>query len=342
MKKVLRFSGIVCLFLLFAFAAAQQVDEPLIEVKSQVDTATVTIGDHIRYSIIIDRKKGVRIIQPGQGINLGQFEIKDYDFHEPQEKDGRIIERYDYVIAAYDTGRFTIPPYPLAYFPSSADSVPSIIEAPAIEIYVKSVLKGEEAPQLKDIKPPIDIPFNYRRLLVVLLILLLVGGAIFFAYRLWKRKQEKGYLFTPPPPPPPAHEQALADLQKLFASDLLQNEQFKEFFTRLSEIIRTYLERRYFIAALEETSSEILNDLQEHISEDELKDLLKDILTVSDLIKFARYRPQPDEVERIKNEAVAFVERTKIVYEPPVQEETADEVPEVAGNLPEGSSQNDK
>ncbi len=303
-----------------AFFPALAENKSLIEVKAQVDTSTITIGDHILYSIIIDRQKDVRIIEPGQGLNLGMFEIKDYKFHDPLEKDDHIIQRYDYVISVYDTGKFTIPPYPLAYFTSDSASKPAIIEAPAIDIYVKSVLKGEDKPELKDIKPPIDIPFNYRFWALfaggILLFLLLV----FFLYRIWKRKQEKGYLFTPPPPPPPAHEVALNELQKLYASDLLQNQEYKEFFSRLSEILRAYLEGRYFISALEETTSEIMQEMEQHLHDEQLKQRLDEILSTCDLIKFAKYIPDQQEIERLKEWSVDFVEQTKIVYETPTEE----------------------
>ncbi len=301
--------------LLLALTWAQTENPSLIEVKAQVDTATITIGDHILYSIIIDRQKDVRIIEPGQGINLGMFEIKDYKFHEPLKKGDHVIQRYDYVISVYDTGKFTIPPYPLAYFPSDSSTKPAIIEAPAIDIYVKSVLKGEEAPELKDIKPPLDIPFNYRFWGMVAAAVLIFGILLYLAYRLWKRKQEKGYVFTPPPPAPPAHEVALNALQELFSSDLLEREQFKEFFSRLSEIIRAYLEGRYFIAALEETTTEIMQEIQAHLADESLRKQLQEILTTSDLIKFARYIPAKEEIERLKELSVDFVQKTKIIYE---------------------------
>lgn len=323
-------------FLLPALAENQS----LIEVKAQVDTSTITIGDHILYSIIIDRQKDVRIIEPGQGLNLGMFEIKDYKFHDPVEKDDHIIQRYDYVISVYDTGKFTIPPYPLAYFTSDSASKPAIIEAPAIDIYVKSVLKGEDKPELKDIKPPIDIPFNYRFWAMVAGGVLLFLLLAFFLYRLWKRKQEKGYLFTPPPPPPPAHEVALNALQKLYASDLLEKQQYKEFFSRLSEILRAYLEGRYFISALEETTTEIMQEMEHHLSDEHLKQRLHEILSTCDLVKFAKYIPDQQEIERLKEWSVDFVQQTKIVYETPTEEisEEVESVPNIAQEKDSASS----
>jgi hypothetical protein len=156
-------------------------------------------------------------------------------------------------------------------------------------------------------------------------LLVVLGAAlIFLIYLLWKRKQERGYVFAPPPPPPPAHEVALKALRELYASNLLEKQEYKEFFSRLSEIIRAYLEGRYYIQALEQTTGEILRDLPDEVKQDDrLFEWLKDSLTVSDLVKFAKYIPSQEEIDRVKQEAVDFVEKTKIVF---VQADADEEV----------------
>lgn len=308
---------LIAAFFLLAGTGRAAEQQPLIEVQAKVDTSVITIGDQITYSIIINRAKDLRIIRPGEGLNLGSFEIKGYHFPKPVERDGRIIERFDFTISVYDTGRFVIPPYPLAYFPQDSSKKYQIIEAPSIEIHVKSVVSGEGAKTLKDIKAPIDIPFNYKFWLSVLIILILIAAAAFIGYRMWKKRQQQGYLIKPPAPPRPAHEVAMEDLQALFNSDLLDKGQVKEFFIRLSDIMRLYLEGRYFIRALEETTTEIMRDVRRHLSDEEQTELLHNILTLSDLVKFAKYRPAKDEIAAVKEQSVAFVQATRLVYEAP-------------------------
>ncbi len=319
---------ILFILILLLSSALFAEDKGLIEVKAQVDTAVITIGDRIHYSIIIDRKKELRVERPGEGLNLGMFEIKAYDFPEPVEKDGRMIERFNFTISVYDTGHYVIPPFPVAYFPKDTTNKYQIIEAPAISILVKSVLEGSEARELKDVKAPVDIPFNYRfwiSMLVIVVLLILAGWLI---YRLIKKRRETGYIFNPPPPPPPAHVTALNDLQELFASDLLEKGDYKQFFSRLSEIIRIYLEGRYYVLAMEQTTAEIMRAVQNVLSEETLQNELHQLLTMSDLVKFAKHKPEPEDVEHVKEAALNFVETTKLVYEP--QRE-----------IHEGSEQND-
>ena len=305
---------VLCL-ILFASSILSAADQSLIEVQSEVDTSTITIGDRIKYSITINRDKNLRIEKPGEGLNLGMFEIKDYKFHDPVEKDGRIIERYDFSISVYDTGKFTIPPFPVAYFPVDTSRQYKIIEAPAIDIMVRSVISGDEAKELKDIKFPLAIPFNYYFWLSMVAVVILLGLITFLAYLLWKRRKEKGYLFRPPPPPRPAHEIALEALENLFNSTLLEEQQFKEFFSRLSEIIRVYLEGRYFFSALEETTFEIMSDAKKHMEDDNLLADLRNILELSDLIKFAKYIPADNEIKTAKNQSINLVNITKLIYE---------------------------
>lgn len=313
------------LLLLCLTATVQAQDKGLIEVRAEVDTSVITIGDRITYSIIIDRAENLRIARPGEGLNLGQFEIKEYDFPEAQHKNGRVIERFNFNISVYDTGHYAIPPFPVAYFLDDTTTKYHIIEAPAVNIVVKSVMSGDDAGTLKDIKEPMEIPFDYRFWALVFLGAILVIAAAWFTYYFIKKRREKGYLFSPPPPPRPAHEIALEELEELFASDFIQKGLFKPFFSRLSEIMRIYLEGRYFIAALEKTTAEIMKAVRHTEQKEEERKELEQLLTLSDLVKFAKYQPSEDEINRSKAQAVEFVNQTKLIFEAPDLAEASDD-----------------
>jgi len=246
---------------------------------------------------------------------LGRFAIKEYTFHDPVEKDGYFIERFDFNISVYDTGHYEIPPYPVAYFTDDSSKNYRIIKAPAVKIYVKSLLAGDEERELKDIKPPMSIPFDYWFWASMAAVALLLGIIGWLAYRLWKKRREQGYLFKPPPPPPPAHEVALAALNELFAQDLLEKKNYKAFYSRLSDILRQYIENRFAVAAMEEITMEILSDLSQVLDDREQLVSLEEVLALADLAKFAKYIPAEAETEKSKQQAVQFVEATKLVFE---------------------------
>ena len=101
------FLAICALFFLAVVVPAQQ-DQILIE--SSVDRSTITVGDPITYTLTITRAESVVVQPPEMGINLGQFEIRDYEIVEPRKTETDLItESYSYVISVYDVGEFEIP-----------------------------------------------------------------------------------------------------------------------------------------------------------------------------------------------------------------------------------------
>jgi hypothetical protein len=255
----------------------------------------------------------MRIEKPGEGVNLGQFEIKDYKIYDPVLDQGRILQKYEYVVSVFDTGSFVIPPFPVAYFPTDSIADYKIITASAIKIYVESVIQDEER-QLRDIKPPINIPYNYFLLISVIGSVLLISLIMYLGYRLYRKRKETGYLLKPPEPAKPAHEVALNALSDLMEKDLVSKGFVKQFYSEISEIVRRYIEGRYFVRALEETSTEILLELEgQELSEIAYQNV-RELLQLSDLVKFAKYLPTDEENENVVLWAKEFIEETKVIF----------------------------
>ena len=303
----------------------------LIEIEARVDKNVITIGDRITYTITIRHAPGVRVENPGPGVNLGMFEIKDYQIHEPVEKDGFIQESFEYRISVYDTGRFVIPPFPVAFFTSDTTQQPQIITSDPVEIYVESVLTSADA-ELKDIKPPLTIPFDYRKWIVLglagLLGVLLLGGG-YYVYR----KRQRGEPIFSKEIIQPAHEIAFSELEQLLNSGLMARKEWKTFFTLLSDILRRYVENRFFVPAMEDTTSELMYALREMNIETAALEKLEKTLEVCDLVKFARYEPDVREVDRVIQQARDFIEATKLEFQ------TVEVLQKVDAEIPENGRQ---
>ena len=200
--------NILFVLILVVFGEAQT---SLIEVTAGVDKSIITIGDRITYTITINRDKNLRIEQPGPAANLGMFEIKDYDIHDPVEKDGNIIEQYDYVISVYDTGKFVIPPFPVAFFPSDTSKKYQIIKSEPVEITVKSLLSAENN-EIKDIKSPLLIPINYTSIILISGGILVLLGVVIFLFYYYKKKKHSLFRNLAPVVRPvlPAHRRRAA------------------------------------------------------------------------------------------------------------------------------------
>lgn len=107
------------------------------------------------------------------------------------------------------------------------------------------------------------------------------------------------------------HETALEELEAI-RSSLAQSGDMKEFFVRISDCIRCYIERAFLVKAPEMTTEEFLNSLRASPALTiEQKDLLKDFLKACDLVKFAKYSPSAKESETVFAAAQRFVEETR-------------------------------
>lgn len=285
---------------------------PLIQVDARVDKAVVTVGDLIHCTLTIDRARDLEIRDPVRGEKIGLFEVKQFRILPPAQRGDRIVERFEYTLAVYDTGTYYIPPYPVAFLPSDTASTYQIVSTEPLEIIVQSVLAGEDS-ELRDIRPPMGLP-GVRWWLWALL-----GGGLLLAaatgYWWWRKKKAAGGLIFRKEVIRPAHEIALEELDQLLQSDLLARQQYKAFYSILSDILRRYIEGRFFIRALEETTEELAASLRTADIPEPQTTIAIGALRDCDLVKFARYVPVATEteatVERVRN----FIEQTRLEFE---------------------------
>ena len=110
-----------------------------------------------------------------------------------------------------------------------------------------------------------------------------------------------------------AHEIALEALKKTEEEKLWQQGFFKKYHSMVSEIIRTYIEQRFAIQALEYTTDETLEQLRGNLINDEAKEKLRSLLQLADMVKFAKLQPIAPENEQAISNAYDFVALTKPV-----------------------------
>ena len=114
----------------------------------------------------------------------------------------------------------------------------------------------------------------------------------------------------------PPYELAMQALTRLKSEKLCENGHEKEYYTRLTEILRTYLEQRFGINAMEMTSTQIMQQVSRHDETRPSAGLMKQILEMADFVKFAKVRPLPDDNVKSFTMATRFVEDTKPVEKP--------------------------
>jgi len=156
---------------------------------------------------------------------------------------------------------------------------------------------------IRDIKPPIEIPTGYEWLWWALTVLAVVALAVIVWF--WWRKRRSQVVLVPPIP---AHVRAKQKLEEALA--LIA--QPKPFVIAVSDTARAYLEERFNFRAPERTTEEFLRELSgTDLLATEQKDSLGDFLESCDLVKFAKYEPGEMELRELHGSAVKLVEETE-------------------------------
>jgi hypothetical protein len=156
---------------------------------------------------------------------------------------------------------------------------------------------------IRDIKPPIEIPNGWEVLWIALAVLGVLG-ILLLAWFLWKRSRSR----IAAEPLIPAHIRAKNALQK--ALEIIA--QPKSFCVLVSDTIRQYLEERFKFHAPEQTTEEFLRELSKtDLLSVEQKESLGRFLESCDLVKFAKYEPGENELRELHSSAVQLVEETE-------------------------------
>ena len=167
----------------------------------------------------------------------------------------------------------------------------------------------------------LDVLWEYKVWIAagIMLAYLLTGAVCYWQKkRRQKAEQPEPEVLAPVVPP---HEIALQAISEMRRDKPWRNERYEPFFTRLNRVFRQYLEDRFRIEALENTSGEILRDLQHRISDRNLLDELKASLNLTDMVKFARETASESSCERSLELIENLVQRTRLEEKPAEKKE---------------------
>lgn len=163
------------------------------------------------------------------------------------------------------------------------------------------------AQELREIRGPVGVPPQVGWAGLLIAIALLAAAGVYF----WLRRRPAAA--TPPPIPRlPAWQTALEAIARLERDDYIRQGRVKEFYSGLSGIIRGYIEERFELRAPEMTTEEFMDAARrsERLTPVQ-KDFLSSFLNASDMVKFARFQPDPSDMRRALDLARAFVEEAR-------------------------------
>ncbi len=212
-----------------------------------------------------------------------------------------------YILDTFETGKFTIPAVVVKYRSDGEKEWKELL-ADEVNIEVLSSL-DEKALEgdIRDIKGPVSY-WDKTYIYIILGIVAAIALILFVIIYLQKRRKTKEVAI----PSIPAHEIAYEALKKLMVKDYLSTGQVQEFYFELSNIARHYIEDRFQLKAPEMTTEEFLITLKKsEVLNAEQKILVKDFLSQCDMVKFAKYLPQKNEIDSSYESAKNLVDQTK-------------------------------
>lgn len=319
LKKTGLFALMISLF--SGYSIAQNVS-----VRATVEPPQIMIGQQalINLQVIAPKDKAIQFPVYEKEIVPG-IEVVAMLKPDTVIENNVMTLNFKYVVTSFDSTLYHIPGIPVfdgtdtIFSNSFGLKVVSPVLKDSTLAYLEKLKSGETDSidfnqlALYDIKPIQKPPFVWTDyldilwiVLGVLLLLALIGAIVYFILR----KKKKGYFFTPTPVLP-AHVRALQELDKMKAEKIWLQGREKEFYTQLTDILRQYLYERYGMKAKEMTSGEILNEMQKYVEAESVYENLKQILSTADLVKFAKYKPYPDENDLSLINAYFFVNQTR-------------------------------
>jgi len=315
MKNKFFYHSLVSLLFITCFylnAGAQNI-----QVDAKLEQSTIRIGDQtfLNFSVHQPAKAKVGFPQFGDTIVSKVQVVKagKADTVKDKANPNVITVNKSYTITSFDAGTYNLP--------SLSFTVPNgVIKTDPLTLQVATV-KVDTTKGIYDIKQPLAVSYtffdwlrdNWYWIALGVAVLLLAGGLIWY---LKKRPVKEKPVVKKAAPLVPAHQIAISKLKELKEKKLWQQDEVKLYYIELSDILREYLEKRYEIKTHEKTTDEIFAVLRCIDIRTDSKNTLRQILELSDLVKFAKEKPIPSENELSLENALVFVMQTQQLSQP--------------------------
>ena len=285
MKQILYF-----ILILFVFPTLHAQ-----EVKVTTSTKNIKIGEQIEYKISVQAPADAAVVFP-EGQTFGALEMVKTNPTDTLKEAGKFRLEKAYYLTQFDEGKYTIPQQKIQISHKDFYTDSLLVE-------VHNVAVDTLKQPLYDAKPIADVTSPSSSLLWlwivlgIVALLLTAAASYFFVFRKKKLSAEEERKKLLP------FERAIQDLKDLQNSKYLIESQHKAYYTRLTDIVKEYLEDEVHILAKESTTDELLakiNDLQQtgklHLSAETISNL-KRVLQNADLVKFAKSKPSDNNAE---------------------------------------------
>ncbi|MBO4370062.1 MAG: hypothetical protein J5808_01715 [Paludibacteraceae bacterium] len=309
------FKRIVVLAVLPLFlgvAAAQECS-----VSAMIEPGEIRVGEQATLNFVLIQPDNQQFVLPDftDSVCAGVELVKAPVLDTLRLKDNRIQVNINYLVTSFDSGFIFIPSQRFV-------SEMAVVESMPLGLTVSTVPVDVEAQQIYPEKDIMKAPFSWVEFFqwvgIVLGALLLVALIVFLIMR-YGLKKKIPFLPDHEEPETPPYEVAMERLAVIREQKRWQTGEVKEFYTDVTDVLRTYFSKRFEINAMESTTEEILADVKKIDEMADYRAELKQVLEQADLVKFAKHIPMESEHYAAIDSAYHIVEGTKPVEETPVE-----------------------
>ena len=305
-------------FLIALIISALQISAQ-VQVEASIDSIQIFVGEQVHVTLSATAKEQSKVefpqFKPTEYITPGIEVLGAEELETKQQDNGFVTRQMVYTMTSFDDTLYYIPPMKVKIDGKPYESKSLALKVLTIEVDTTNV---DQFFGPKDVQ---DNPFLWSdwSLSFWLSVLFLVLLAV--VYYLYLRLRDNKPIIThirivkrllP-------HQKALQQIEQIKADKMVSSENSKEYYTKLTDTLRKYIEERYGFNAMEMTSSEIIDHLMATQDESALSELRHLFLT-ADLVKFAKYSTLINENDANLVNAIDFINQTKLENEP--QEET--------------------
>ncbi len=303
----MRLKLICIVVLLFGFHLLKAQN---LEYSVALDTTYMMIGDQQHLTFQVKSDEPLKVVFPrlqdtvSRGIEIISGPVRD----SVKGKDGKWLFEEKYIFTVFDTGVYVIPPMPITV---ENEHYNNVLRTEPVSFIVNTFQIDEQKGNY-DIVAPYASPWTFAEIrsyvLWALLALAVIGAIVWFIVRRIRNKplfKHEKIVVIPP------YIKAIQALDSLKTEKLWQSGKVKEYYTRLTDTVRMYLDEELDIPAMEQTSLETVRALESCPKvEAEDRKKVSEMLEIADYVKFAKATPLPDENMRNLDRAYDFLNHT--------------------------------
>lgn len=282
-----------------------------VSVEAKIDSLEMVIGQQTDVTVTVTAKEGDQVefpnFKPLQQIIPGVEIVESGPMTTSGKSDGSCLFQRNYTLTSFDGKLYYLPPFAVKVNGKVYKSKSLALKVLEIDVDTTNVDKFFGP---KDVQ---DNPFSWQEWSVIFWLSLIMLAMISITYYLYLRLRDNKPIVAKiriikrllP------HQKAMKEIEAIKADKMVMSENQKEYYTKLTDTLRKYIEERYGFRAMEMTSSEIIDRLTE-TQDSQALDELRLLFNTADLVKFAKYSTLINENDMNLVNAIEFINKTKV------------------------------